>query len=59
MAKEIIIEVTEKGEVSVEANDFQGVGCAAITDAFKNLGKVVEDKTKPEYKDKCVKYVQK
>ena len=57
--KEIIITVDEKGAVSVEANGFHGVGCAAITDAFKTLGTVVEDKTKPEYKDKCVKYVQK
>ncbi len=48
--KQVIIEVSETGEVKIEAVGFKGNSCDKATEAFeKALGVVKGKKRKPEY----------
>ena len=50
MKEEVIITIAPGGDSTVEAGKVVGKGCKALTEAFeKALGKVVDDKLKPEY----------
>jgi hypothetical protein len=50
-AKKIVVELDEEtAEFSVDLTGFQGQGCADITKAFGEIGSVVKDIKKPEYK---------
>lgn len=48
--RQIIIDVTQYGETSIEAVGFKGKDCEKFTEAFeKALGKVKGRRKKPEY----------
>ena len=49
MSDKSIIVTISKGKVSVEANNFHGVGCAAVVEAFSTaLGTVTSEGHKNE-----------
>jgi hypothetical protein len=48
--RRIIVKVSPTGEITVEADGFQGKGCEAATKAIEEaLGKPKERTRKPEY----------
>ncbi len=50
MIRRIIVKVSPTGEITVEADGFQGKGCEAATKAIEEaLGKPKERTRKPEY----------
>jgi hypothetical protein len=51
MAKQIRIKVDAVGNVKVDAENFQGVGCEAATQVFELAfaGRRTDSTTKPEY----------
>lgn len=54
MAKTIKIALDlDSQEMSVDLDGFHGIGCAAITKGFEELGEVTKDIKKPEYKQKA------
>lgn len=46
--KEIVFKIKD-GNLSVETNNFKGVGCAAIQKAFADNGAVTQEVIKNEY----------
>jgi len=59
-AKTITVELDlDNGAFSVDLNGFEGVGCAAITHMFEELGEVSTSIKKPEYKQKVCNVVAK
>ncbi len=51
MAPKIVnIEITPDGRKIVDLDGFQGVGCAAVLEAFTKGDTVLDTKHKPEYK---------
>lgn len=59
-AKKITVELDlDTAEFSVDLNGFNGVGCAAITHMFEELGEVKTFHHKPEYKQKVCNVVAK
>ncbi len=51
-----IIKVTvddNTGEFDVDLTGFHGVGCAAIIEAFGELGEITSRTHKPEYREKA------
>lgn len=49
--KEVIVEIDENGNPTVEAKGFSGPDCKLFTDAIeKALGKVESVELKPEYR---------
>ena len=50
MAEKIVtVEIDKNGDFTVDLAGFQGKGCKAVADAFKSVGKVTHEETKPEY----------
>ena len=50
MSRKILVRVSPLGEISVEAEGFQGKGCEAATKAIEDaLGKPRERKRKPQF----------
>lgn len=49
MAKTITVEISKDGKASIDLAGFEGEGCEAVAKAFDELGKVEEDKKKPEF----------
>ena len=50
MTRRIIVRVSATGDITVEADGFQGKGCEAATKAIEEaLGKPKERSRKPEY----------
>ena len=46
----IVVEISEKGEVKVEAQGVRGQGCAKLTEAIERaLGATTADRKKSEY----------
>lgn len=46
----VIVNISEAGEVKVEAQGVQGSGCQALTAAIEGaLGRTVADQKKPEF----------
>ena len=51
MSRRILVRVNPEGEVTVEAEGFNGSGCEAATKAIEEaLGNVRERKRKPEFR---------
>jgi hypothetical protein len=50
MTQQIIVDISEAGEVTVEAVGCRGTGCAALTQAIERaIGSTVGDVKKPEF----------
>jgi hypothetical protein len=50
MSRRILVRVSPDGDISVEADGFQGKGCEAATKAIEDaLGKPRERTRKPDY----------
>ena len=50
MSRRILVKVSPHGEITVEADGFQGKGCEAATKAIEDaLGKPRERTRKPDY----------
>lgn len=50
MQKQIIVEVSETGEITIRAVGFKGSSCQQATAALERaLGKVTKDSKTPEY----------
>lgn len=50
MSRRIIVKVSPRGDISVEADGFQGKGCEAATKAIEEaLGKPRERTRKPDF----------
>ncbi len=50
MIRRIIVRISPTGDITVEADGFQGKGCEAATKAIEEaLGKPKEHTRKPEY----------
>ena len=61
MNKSIIVTISKDGSTRVEANNYHGIGCAAIVEAFsQSLGSVVSEGHKPELyeEDSCATITQ-
>jgi hypothetical protein len=59
-AKTITVELNlDNGAFSVDLNGFEGVGCAAITKMFEDLGEVKTSIKKPEFLQKTCNTVAK
>lgn len=59
--KSIIVTISKKGKVKVEAMNFHGVGCAAVVEAFSSaLGTVTAEGNKHELyeEDQCATITQ-
>ena len=53
MAKELIIDIDEDGNVSIDAVGFSGDACEKATEKLiEALGKIKEMKKKPEFRHK-------
>ncbi len=51
MAQQIItIEITPEGKKTVDLQGFQGVGCAAVLEAFTSGDTKLSEISKPEFK---------
>lgn len=50
MTQQVIVDISESGEVTVEAVGCRGTGCAALTQAIERaIGQTVADVKKPEF----------
>lgn len=60
MAKLVTVTLDpETGELETDLTGFQGQGCEAIAQVFKDLGEATESKKKPEYNQRTINLVRK
>ena len=49
MAYEIVVNIDEQGNVSMEVKGIKGPGCEKVLEPFERLGEVFEEERTPEY----------